>query len=102
MGVVHGSGESSWGAADVVSRFATSSGYSDAGESAALGSVAEWARGDVLDIGVGGGRTTGLRAPGARSCVALDLSPEMLALARRRHPRTELRLGDAVGLTGLP
>ena len=37
-------------------------GFTDAGEAAALRAVAEWAGGDVLDIGVGGGRTTGLLA----------------------------------------
>jgi SAM-dependent methyltransferase len=91
-----------WGAADVVSRFATSSGHSDPGEASALASVADWARGDVLDLGVGGGRTTGLLAPAARSYLGIDLSPEMLALARRRHPGADLRQGDAVDLAGLP
>jgi SAM-dependent methyltransferase len=93
---------SSWGAADVVARFATAEGYSDAGEAAALATVRRWSRGDVLDLGVGGGRTTGLLAPTARSYLGLDLSPEMLALARRRHPGADLRQGDAADLAGLP
>jgi len=105
MGVVRHRGAdpaSSWGAADVVSRFATVEGFSDAGEAAALAAVGPWARGDVLDIGVGGGRTTGLLAPAARSYLGVDLAPEMLALARRRHPDADLEPGDAVGLAGLP
>ena len=93
---------SSWGAADVVARFATAEGHSDAGEVAALATVRRWSRGDVLDLGVGGGRTTGLLAPAARSYLGIDLSPEMLALARRRYPDADLRQGDAVDLAGLP
>jgi SAM-dependent methyltransferase len=91
-----------WGAAEVVSRFATAEGFSDAGEAAALAAVRAWSGGDVLDIGVGGGRTTGLLAPGARTYLGIDLSPKMLALARRRHPGVDLQSGDAVNLAGLP
>lgn len=93
--------DASWGASDVVARFATD-GPSDAGEAAALGAVAAWARGDVLDLGVGGGRTTRLLRPYARSYLGLDVAPQMLDLARRRFPGADLREGDAVGLTGLP
>lgn len=101
MGVVSGVGESSWGDSDVVAQFATD-GYTDAGEAAALALVHEWAQGAVLDIGVGGGRTAGLLAPGAGSYVGLDSSAEMVALAQRRFPGTDLRVGDARGLAGLP
>ena len=101
MGVVTDVGESEWGAPDVVSRFATH-GFSDTGEEVALVAVAEWAHGDVLDIGIGGGRTTGLLAPTARSYVGLDLSTEMVEVARTRHPGADLRTGNAVGLAGLP
>jgi ubiquinone/menaquinone biosynthesis C-methylase UbiE len=101
MGVVAEAGEASWGASDVVSRFATH-GFTDAGEESALGAVEECARGDVLDIGIGGGRTTELLAEGARSYVGIDISPEMLDLARRRFPHQDLREGNAVDLAGLP
>ena len=100
MGVVQHVQEPSWGASDVVSRFATR-GFSDPGEEAAFAAVAAHARGDVLDIGVGGGRTTGLLAPGARSYVGVDISQEMLALARSRFPGRDLREGNAVDLAGL-
>ena len=93
--------DASWGAPDVVASFA-SDGHSDAGEAAALDAVGEWGRGDVLDLGVGGGRTTGLLRPRARSYVGLDPAPQMLDLARRRFPGADLREGDAVGLAGLP
>jgi SAM-dependent methyltransferase len=101
MGDVQQVPKSSWGASDVVSRFATR-GFSDAGEEAALEAVSEPARGDVLDIGIGGGRTTGLLAESARSYVGIDLSPEMLDLARQRFPGQDLREGNAVDLGGLP
>jgi SAM-dependent methyltransferase len=101
MGVVTKVGEPSWGASDVVSRFATR-GYTDAGEESALAAVGGWARGDVLDLGIGGGRTTGLLVPDARSYLGVDLSPEMVALAMSRHPGVELRVGNAVDLAGLP
>jgi SAM-dependent methyltransferase len=101
MGVVADAGETEWSASDVVAEFGTR-GHSDAGEELALEAVGEWARGDVLDIGIGGGRTTGLLARGARSYVGIDLSPEMLDLARDRFPGKDLREGDAVGLRGLP
>jgi SAM-dependent methyltransferase len=97
---VPGTDDSSWGADDIVAGFATD-GYTDPGEAAALASVAEWARGDVLDIGVGGGRTTGLLAPTAATYVGLDISPQMLELARARFPDADLREGDAAGLTDL-
>jgi SAM-dependent methyltransferase len=100
MGVVQDVRGSSWGAHDVVPRFATR-GFSDHGEEAALGAVDAWAHGDVLDIGVGGGRTTGLLADRARSYVGIDLSPEMLDLARERFPDEDLRVGNAVDLHGL-
>jgi SAM-dependent methyltransferase len=100
MGGVPHLGESAWGASDVVSKFATR-GFSDAGEAAALGAVSEWASGDVLDIGVGGGRTTGLLGAAARSYAGVDLSPAMLGLALARFPDADLREANAVDLAGV-
>ena len=40
--------------------------------------------------------------PTARSYVGIDISREMLDLARQRFPDADLREGDAVGLAGLP
>lgn len=39
---------------------------------------------DVVDLGAGTGRLACLLAPSARSMTALDLSPSMLAVARKR------------------
>jgi len=100
MGDVSEAEEPSWGASNVVSQFATE-GFTDVGEGVAIGVVDEWAHGDVLDIGIGGGRTTGLLGPNARSYVGVDVSAEMVSLAQRRFPRAELRVGDARELSGL-
>jgi ubiquinone/menaquinone biosynthesis C-methylase UbiE len=62
----------------------------------------EWAcaeaRGDVLEIAVGSGRNLPFYPDGI-SLTAIELSPEMLALARARAERigrdADLRLGDA-------
>ncbi|WP_460819664.1 class I SAM-dependent methyltransferase [Nocardioides korecus] len=84
----------SWGSPDVVSRYATE-GFSDPGEAAAMSAIDTQARGSVLDVGVGGGRTTGLLHRTARSYVGVDISAEMLELARSRFPGVDLRVADA-------
>lgn len=93
--------EASWGARDVVAHYATT-GHAVAGERAALEQVDAHARGRVLDVGVGGGRTTGLLAAHAAAYVGVDITPEMVDLARSRFPETDLRVADARDLTGLP
>lgn len=98
-----GTGETladAWGADDVVEVFDTD-GYTDAGEEAALGAVAAWRRGRVLDIAVGGGRTTGLLSRHATSYVGIDIAEGMVELARDRFPGLDLRVGDARDLAGL-
>src|SRR5689334_14584067 len=101
MGVVPELDDASWGAEDVVADFATD-GFTDPGERAALTSLRAWVVDrDVLDIGVGGGRTTGMLLPHVRSYVGVDIAPEMLALARERFPEADLREGDAAVLEGV-
>ncbi len=55
---------------------------------------------ELLDLGVGGGRTTAHLAPRVRRYVGLDYSPAMLDAARRRFAGRdyELVLGDARAL----
>jgi len=89
-----------WGSDEVVEVFDTD-GYSDRGEEAALGAVAAWCRGRVVDIAVGGGRTTGLLSRHAASYVGIDIAEGMVTLARDRFPGLDLRVGDARDLAGL-
>jgi ubiquinone/menaquinone biosynthesis C-methylase UbiE len=93
---------SSWGDRDVVACFLETTGFSDAGEEVALSHVFEQRRGHVLDIGVGGGRTTGLLQPDALFYIGLDVAEPMVDLARRRFPEAQFELGDARDLAGLP
>lgn len=101
MGAAQDHDVSPWGAPDVVAKFATR-GFTDAGEALALGQVDDQAHGDVLDLGVGGGRTTDLLLPMAASYVGIDVSREMVGLARSRFPEATLQVGDASDLNGLP
>jgi SAM-dependent methyltransferase len=64
-------------------------------ELAALAEVWPSARGDVLDVGVGGGRTTRYLCGAARTYRAIDYQPEMVAACRRRFPGVAVDVGDA-------
>lgn len=57
--------------------------------------------GRVLDLGVGSGRTTRYLAPFCADYLGIDISPEMLAHARRDHPRQRFREGDLRALADL-
>ncbi len=65
-------------------------------EAAALALVEDAVRGQpILDLGVGLGRTTGpLRALGG-AYVGIDVSAEMVAACRARHPAADIRRLDA-------
>ena len=52
----------------------------------------------VLDLGVGGGRTTDALASQASTYVALDYSEAMVRNCRAQHPDVDVRLGDAAEL----
>lgn len=85
----------SWGAPDVVAQFWTD-GFTDQGEQLAFAALdATYTSGRVLDLGVGGGRTTALLQPGSAHYVGVDSSAAMVALARSRHPDADIRYADA-------
>jgi SAM-dependent methyltransferase len=54
----------------------------------------------VLDLGVGGGRTTPFLADLGCDYVGLDYSPVMIERCRRRFPTLRFELGDARDLSG--
>lgn len=85
----------SWGAPDVVDKYHVD-GFSDPGEQRAIAALeAALTSARVLDLGVGGGRTTALLRPLTERYVGVDSSPEMVTLARSRHPGTDIRCADA-------
>lgn len=74
-------------------------GAMDDGERAAFELAREKAGGRVLDIGVGGGRTTALLAGLASGYVGIDYTAEMVAIARRNHPGQRFEHMDARDLS---
>ena len=52
----------------------------------------------VADLGCGPGHVTGWLADHGARAVGVDLSPEMLAIARRDHPGLDFREGDLLRL----
>lgn len=70
-------------------------------ERALLGAFAESVASGtpVLDVGCGPGRTTAYLAEHGLSVTGLDLSPEMVRLARERHPDLTFEVGS---MTDLP
>lgn len=52
----------------------------------------------ILDVGVGGGRTTPSLSSGARSYLGIDYSPEMIELCRSRFPSLRFKVADAAEL----
>lgn len=57
---------------------------------------------DLIDLGVGAGRTTRYLAGRSRSYLGVDYSPEMVEACRRRFPEHEFRCLDAADLDDLP
>jgi SAM-dependent methyltransferase len=53
----------------------------------------------VLDLGVGGGRTTAYLAQRAKKYVGLDYAPAMIAACRNRFPGIEFIVGNAANLS---
>ena len=69
---------------------------------AATAEMVEWLRAEgllphdasVLDVGCGIGRVCAALAPHCRTILGVDISPAMVAEARRRHPTLEFCLSD--------
>lgn len=59
---------------------------------------ADW---DVLDIGVGGGRTCAALTGMARRYLGIDYSPQMVGATRERYPHLDIRQMDARHLDGI-
>lgn len=57
---------------------------------------------DVLDLGIGAGRTSRVLAPLARRYVGTDYSPVMIEHVRRRNPELTVELADMRDLSRFP
>lgn len=55
----------------------------------------------ILDIGVGGGRTTPLLLPGSSGYLGIDYTEEMVRMARTKHPDVPFKTMDAREVMGL-
>lgn len=85
-----------WAQQQEVQRFAAAGGWIDRSERVLLERLlADGAQAELLDIGVGGGRTVPLLAPRVARYVAIDFVPELVAAAKNRFPNVDIRVGDA-------
>ena len=79
--------------------YAVARGLKDA-EAAALAMVADEVRDQpILDLGFGGGRTTGPLLELSRDYTGLDYAQEMVAVSKSLFPGVDLRHGDARDLS---
>lgn len=85
-----------YGDAKVVLQYGSVTGWLDPGERACFDQArALGARGPILDIGVGGGRTVPLMRAIAADYVGIDYTPALLRRAQENHPGVDLREMDA-------
>ncbi len=80
----------------VLRQYGSANGWLEAGETAAVLSVAEAVQGaPILDLGVGGGRTAPLLSGISADYHGIDYAPAMVRLARNRFPTLDFREMDA-------
>ena len=90
-----------WQQPDTVRIYRKLQGPTDPGEQAAIDYVAREARSrPLLDIGVGGGRTTPLLKAISTDYVGIDYTEAMVQACRRQHPDTRIEHMDARDLSG--
>lgn len=92
------SGLASYRRGDVVSYYANAHGLQPVEAYVFKTYIAGSAR--ILDLGVGGGRTTPHLCARASKYVGVDYSPEMVDVCRRRFPEIEFKCHDAADLSG--
>jgi SAM-dependent methyltransferase len=82
---------------DAASRFIAPDSWVDPGERAAISMIADQGIRDhrILDVGVGGGRTTWLLRLISFDYVGVEYAPALVDIAQHNHPSDDIRLGDA-------
>ena len=89
-----------WQQPDTVHVYRKLQGHTDPGEQAAIDYVAGEARSrPLLDIGVGGGRTTPLLQAISTDYVGIDYTEAMVQVCRHQHPDTRIEHMDARDLS---
>ncbi len=89
-----------WSSAKTVELFTRRSGYFCPGETRVLGRLAAEAGGEpILDVGVGGGRTTPFLRQITSEYVGIDYLNELVAAARERFPNVRFEQVDARDLS---
>ena len=89
-----------WQQPDTVHVYRKLQGHTDPGEQAAIDYVAGEARSrPLLDIGVGGGRTTPLLQAISTNYVGIDYTEAMVQVCRHQHPDTRIEHMDARDLS---
>ena len=86
-----------------IRQYNTLNGYLNAGEEVIVEAALQHNPAPkILDIGVGGGRTTALLYPHAKEYVGVDYVPAMVDLARRKQPYATYKVMDARDLSEFP
>jgi SAM-dependent methyltransferase len=89
-----------WGSAETVERFARRSGFFSPGEARVMQCLAARVCGQpILDIGVGGGRTTGFLCRFTADYIGIDYLAELVEAARARFPQASFEQMDARDLS---
>jgi SAM-dependent methyltransferase len=91
-----------WTSPRTLDLFARRAGWIDRGEALVMDRVADEARGQpILDLGVGGGRTTAYLLSLSDDYIAVDYLAEMVSLTRSRYPDVRVERMDARALSAL-
>ena len=92
-----------WADARTVEIFLRRSGFVCAGEARVMRRLSQEVKGErILDIGVGGGRTTEFLRQLTTGYLGIDYLEELVGAARQRFPGTRFELMDARDLSALP
>src|SRR4051812_38218740 len=82
--------------------YGNAEGFLDPGEQLAFHDLTDDLEGQpVLDLGVGGGRTTAHVLPLTSDYLGIDYTPRMVATCRRKFPGARFEVGDARDLSAL-
>jgi ubiquinone/menaquinone biosynthesis C-methylase UbiE len=92
--------KASWSGAEAKRIYLKHEGWTDAGEPEAFRLVGDKFRGQpILDLGVGGGRTTPLLRSISEDYTAIDFAESMVEICRSKYPDVRVSLGDARDLS---